>query len=495
MRFVRGIMFFMACIVLWTAISSSYAASQPAEAAAVVKEGVTVSFIDKLKQKKPSRLLIARSLHLALQDGQAALMMLLTAQLGYAYHIASSAGISIAEPLEVADRSGVEIIRPAYGELNVVIRREQLEPALRDYAAIAIRTYATSIKEDKSFNDDVHLLKSGRFDYRAMLEADRQVSTAEHAPASEQLPLQLYTKFLLPDGRLLMNEKEQQTFAYLLAFYDASGNAIGYMKDELPLIDQKMSANPDIVALVYHHFTLNRDEINGVTVHPDDLRDQLQMLKKNGYSPIRQQDLLEFMEGGKEVLLPKKSVLITIDDGYESNYELAYPVIVEEQFFATIFAVTANVNKEMKYLSRITWPQSREMMQSGRIDIQSHTFESHYYGKTADDKEAAATTAPLVIDGQLETDGQYKQRMRDDLMTAKTKLEEQLHHNVFSFAYPYGSYNDELIKLLHETGHKVMYTVEEGAIRKGMDLAKLPRVNVAGPYSAAKLLRVIKKYL
>jgi len=81
------------------------------------------------------------------------------------------------------------------------------------------------------------------------------------------------------------------------------------------------------------------------------------------------------------------------------------------------------------------------------------------------------------------------------LITAKTKLEEQLNHNVFSFAYPYGSYNNELIELLRETGHKVMYTVEEGSIRKGMDLAKLPRVNVAGPYSSAKLLRVMKKYL
>ena len=444
--------------------------------------------LNRLKQKP---LLYFKALQLALQDSRIAVMLLFSGQLGIAFRAAHSAGLKIAEPMELLDRSGVEVIRPAYGELDIVLILNQLSSKLHSFSSIALRTYS----QMEEYEQDLHLLRSGRFDYKTMLQMNRKHSSAEYSPGAEQLQQRLYTHYLLPDNRLLLDKDEQQTFSYLLVFYDAADKPIGYMKDVLPLIQEKLVANPTIAALMYHHFSLNSESLNTVTVHPDTFHEQLKALKENGYTPIRQQDLLEFMKSDTGARLPEKSVLITIDDGYESNYAFAFPAIVEEQFYATIFAVTANLNKKTKYSSRITWPQAREMVQSGRILMQSHTYESHHYGKTAaGDKEAAVATVPIMVEGQLETKEQYKERVRADLLKAKNVLEGELHSHVFTFAYPYGRYSDELIDLLRETGHELMYTVEEGVIRKGMDIARLPRINVDGYYSAEKLIRVIKKY-
>ncbi|MEF2248423.1 polysaccharide deacetylase family protein [Paenibacillus sp. IITD108] len=443
----------------------------------------------EINRFKPKTLLYFRALQLASQDSRAAVALLVSGQLSFAFRAAQAAGLKIAEPMELLERSGVQVIRPAYGELDIVLVLNQLSPKLHSFASIALRTYS----QIEEYEQDIRLLRSGRFDYKAMLQTDRKHSAAEYSPEAEQLQ-QLYTHYLLPDNRLLLDKDEQQTFSYLLVFYDAADKPIGYMKDVLPLIQEKLVANPTIAALMYHHFSLNSESLNTVTVHPDTFHEQLKALKENGYTPIRQQDLLEFMKSDTGARLPEKSVLITIDDGYESNYAFAFPAIVEEQFYATIFAVTANLNKKTKYSSRITWPQAREMVQSGRILMQSHTYESHHYGKTAGDKEAAVATVPIMVEGQLETKEQYKERVRADLLKAKNVLEGELHSHVFTFAYPYGRYSDELIDLLRETGHELMYTVEEGVIRKGMDITRLPRINVDGYYSAEKLIRVIKKY-
>jgi len=489
MRYIRILTICLLIIAACTNIIPASSPSRELVAANAGQQTVNLLLSKKLNSFKPKALFYTKALRLAVQDSRAAAALLISAQIGYAYRVAHAAGIKIAEPMELHDRRGVDIARPAYGELNIVISLDQLAAELSGFASIALRTYSRL----DEYEADIHLLRSGRYDYKEMLRVNRKVSGAAYAPASDQLRQQLYTHEMLPDNRLLLGKEEQQQFAYLLVFYNAAGSPIGYMQDKLPLIDDKLVDDPTIVALMYHHFSLNEDALNTVTVHPDAFREQLKALKENGYTPIRQKDLLEFMNSDYGAKLPKKSVLITIDDGYESNYEFAFPAIVEERFYATIFAVTVNLNKEKKYSKRIKWPQAREMEQSGRVILQSHTHQSHEYGKTGEDKEAAIATAP-IIDGELETVEQYKERVRTDLLTAKRVLEGQLNSNVFTFAYPYGRYSDALIELLYETGHSLMYTVEEGVIRKGMDVAKLPRINVEGFYTADKLIRVIENY-
>ncbi len=412
------------------------------------------------------------------------------------YDFAVSNGAKIAEPLEIMDSRGIELARPVYGELNIVIRKGELSPELKNYASVAIRTYnrGTEFIEGDRYESDVQLLKRGKFNYSMLLANEKAVSQSTGAIWEKEMDERLYIHYLLPNHSLLLDQDKQQLFAYIAVFFDEFGQVIGYLKDSLPPIEEKLVPNPVIAALMYHHFSTKEESLNTVTVHPDRFKEQLKLLKEKGYTPIRQQDLIAFMKGGETVRLPEKSVLITIDDGYESNYEWAFPAIVEEKFYATIFNVTVNLNKNTKYSTRIKWPQAREMVHSGRVLMQSHTHKMHEYGAGLSQEKIAAATAPIVIDGVLESMAQFRERAKADLLTAKQMLELETYNQVFTFAYPYGKYSDELIELLLETGHEAMYTVEEGVIRKGMDMAKLPRINVEGYYDAEKLLRVIEKY-
>ena len=88
--------------------------------------------------------------------------------------------------------------------------------------------------------------------------------------------------------------------------------------------------------LMYHDFS--EDVEDSLTVHPDDLDDHLTALYDAGYETVTDQDIVDFREGDEEAL-PDQPILITIDDGYVSNYELAYPIFKEHEMKATIYVI------------------------------------------------------------------------------------------------------------------------------------------------------------
>jgi len=77
--------------------------------------------------------------------------------------------------------------------------------------------------------------------------------------------------------------------------------------------------------------------------------------------------------------LPKKPLLITIDDGYANNYSLAYPILKEKGLRATIYIITSYRGKQPGVTRHFTWAEAKEMYDSGVINIESHTHDLHYY--------------------------------------------------------------------------------------------------------------------
>ena len=95
---------------------------------------------------------------------------------------------------------------------------------------------------------------------------------------------------------------------------------------------------------------------------------QMRYLKENGYHVVTPEELLAFLEYRQG--LPKKSVLITIDDGYRSAYNIAYPVLKKNGFTTTLFNYTSFIGTSKM---AITWDQLREMKADGFM-IGSHTI-------------------------------------------------------------------------------------------------------------------------
>lgn len=91
------------------------------------------------------------------------------------------------------------------------------------------------------------------------------------------------------------------------------------------------------------------------------------------------------MEKGEA--LPEKPVVITFDDGYQSNYEYAYPILKKYGMKATIFVIGSSVGKDeykdtgLPMLPHFGVSEAREMENSGLISIQSHTYDLHQNGE------------------------------------------------------------------------------------------------------------------
>ena len=193
-----------------------------------------------------------------------------------------------------------------------------------------------------------------------------------------------------------------------------------------------------IPILTYHRFAADCDSPLCMPVKTFKL--QMKYLKDNGYQVITAKDLLAFLEYRQG--LPKKSVLITMDDGYRSVYKIAFPILKEYGYTATLFIYTSFVGVSKM---AITWDQLREMKAYGCI-IGSHTIN---HSDLSQPKEG-------------ETESQFIARIKAELNGSKQILDKKLAQNTYFLAYPYGYYDQRSMQMARAAGYKMAMSVKRG---------------------------------
>ena len=104
------------------------------------------------------------------------------------------------------------------------------------------------------------------------------------------------------------------------------------------------------------------------------LRRDLDFLRDNGYTTVLPRELAAGqLDDGSP--LPQKAVLLTFDDGYESNYTLAFPILREYGAKAAISLITSRIDERADGF--LTWDECREMAKSGLVEFASHTNDCH----------------------------------------------------------------------------------------------------------------------
>jgi peptidoglycan/xylan/chitin deacetylase (PgdA/CDA1 family) len=171
-------------------------------------------------------------------------------------------------------------------------------------------------------------------------------------------------------------------------------------------------------------------------VTPELLRRQLEYLKENGYAAISFDALADYFDDG--IPLPKKSVILSFDDGWKNQYEYAFPLLQEFEMTATFFIFTNAVNRG----NHLTWNELREMRDAG-ISIEAHTKMHPYLIKITDTEELAR-----------------------EIAGSKKILEEELGVQVTSFAYPFGQYNDASIEEVKTAGFRVARSLHGETMQK-----------------------------
>jgi peptidoglycan/xylan/chitin deacetylase (PgdA/CDA1 family) len=170
-------------------------------------------------------------------------------------------------------------------------------------------------------------------------------------------------------------------------------------------------------------------------------------------------------------LPPPRAVVITIDDGYADNAELALPVLRRRRFPATIFLVSSRIGKDNDW-TRDGPLRGRPLlsleqiarMRNGSVRFGAHT-RSH-------------CSLPKVADDQV----------GEEIEGSRADLELRLGTGIETFAYPYGRYDPRAVAAVKESGFIGAGTTEPRLARPDDDPALIPRIEISGSDSLIRFL-------
>lgn len=248
---------------------------------------------------------------------------------------------------------------------------------------------------------------------------------------------------------------------------------------------------PQKLTILSYHEIVERDQalVPEYAVSPTMFLRQMDWLRNRGYHFVSVDDVIADRNGGKP--LPDKAVLVTFDDGYESVYRHAWPVLKMFRIPAVIAVVGSwmeepdTVNFDGQPIPRarlLSWEQLREMRQSGLVEIGSHSFALHQgiQGNPQGNLQPATVTRGyLPQEKRYETEDRYVQRIRADLRKNSDLIRRQTGKAPRVIAWPYGRYNTLTRTTAEALGMTVGLTLDDGANMPETPLWGLRRILVA----------------
>ena len=240
-----------------------------------------------------------------------------------------------------------------------------------------------------------------------------------------------------------------------------------------------MSLGQPLPVLMYHHIS---PKPGLVTCSPDNFRAHMLWLVENGWKTLSTDAFTQILATGE---VPKKSVLVTFDDGYLDNWVYAHPVLKEFGQRATLFLITGWMGEgavrphagqsgmpdvpthgqamaaaaEGKLDEAVLrWSEVEAMRDAGTFDFHSHT-----HTHTRWDREIA---------DQAERD----QALADDLAASRAALAARLGVDSPHLCWPQGYYDAAYHRVAQAAGFTHLYTTEHGVVRRDTDPARIPRL-------------------
>lgn len=189
-----------------------------------------------------------------------------------------------------------------------------------------------------------------------------------------------------------------------------------------------------LCVLMYHHVGPVIDpKQEKFFIDTDMFSAHLDLIKEKGFTPVSLSEVEDAFESKQK--LPRRAVLITLDDGWADNYTNAYPILKEKKVPATIFLSTAQVGFEKDILD---WDQIKEMHASGFVEFSSHGA-NHKRLRNLSDEEVLS-----------------------ELTDSKALLEEIFEKPVKSFCYPFGAFDSRVRRLVRQAGYTMDYGTRKG---------------------------------
>ena len=222
-------------------------------------------------------------------------------------------------------------------------------------------------------------------------------------------------------------------------------------------VNTDIESAESIPAILYHFIYLDGDNTCNLTIcHSEEQIDShFKFLADNDVFTINISEVLSFIKG--EINLPKKSILITIDDG--SRAENFIPFLEKYQLNATLFLVSS------------WYPVSK--FSSPYVEIGSHTHDMHTTGVCPTGQGGGINCLP-------------ESEILNDL-----KLSRETLNNTKAFCFPFYEYSDYSINLVKEAGFEMAFIGGSTKIKKGIDPYKIPRYPILSSFGVEYISNLV----
>lgn len=192
--------------------------------------------------------------------------------------------------------------------------------------------------------------------------------------------------------------------------------------------DHSRTKGVPLPILVYHvvrpSYPSDSPAVRSLALTPEVFDAQMDYLRVSGYRVIRFSDLeAHFMSG---VPLPAHPIILSFDDGWQSQFTYALPILEKYRYPATFFVFTNAIGRKGFF----TWDELRSMVAAG-MTVGGHSRSHPYLTSISSEAE-----------------------LWSEIFESKQQLETELGVSVNEFAYPFGRYNATIVSLVQKAGYR-----------------------------------------
>ena len=216
-----------------------------------------------------------------------------------------------------------------------------------------------------------------------------------------------------------------------------------------------------LISLMYHRFEENKYPSTNIRIN--DFKEHLRIIEQNNIKFINPNDFEKELVNNKL----QRKILLTIDDGFLSFYENAWPILKEKKIPFILFVST----REVGAFNYMTWDQIKEISNEDFVEIGNH---SHTHEYLADENN---------------------QLIKEDIAKSISIFKKNLGRNSDFFSYPFGEYSNDFKNIIEEFGFKYAFGQHSGVIDETKDFYELPRYPINEKYGEIKRFKSLTNTL
>ncbi len=212
---------------------------------------------------------------------------------------------------------------------------------------------------------------------------------------------------------------------------------------------------------MYHRF--DEEKYPSTNIQLEIFKEQLRVIDEQGIKFIHPKNFKQSLSNNKK----ERKILLTIDDGLQSFYNNAWPILKKKEIPFILFVNT----REVGSFNYMDWNQIKEIHQSEFAEIGNHSHSHEYL----------VNESPEVI--------------RKDIVKSINIFKNKLGTNSKFFSYPFGEYSLEFKEIIKDLEFEFAFGQHSGVIDETKDFWELPRFPINEKYGELKRFKTLMKTL